>query len=547
MSLSRLFRVLATLLALASAALVARVAWVEWHTLQRAGISLNAVGQLKLALQAAEMVSRERGPTNAVLGDASPARPERRAALAQARARTDHAFDALQTVLASAPEAPDADAARHLAAARAALAEARAVVERTAALPRDQRAPAAIRSAVYAMVGVVPLLAPIVGALANEAQQAYPALSDDVQAARLTAELREYAGLLGSHFTAALARRQPFSTEERAAIERTRGRIEELRFLVELRVQVPGQADSVRQAWASVEEHYFETAAKLLARVIAAGESDGRYELDPAAFAVLYVPDMNTMFLLRDALLDEAGGRAATERDRAWRTLAIVATGASALLAVLTSAIVIVHRRLLRPLAETTRALKALARDELELQLPRPAADDEIAAVIGAVRTLQEQTHVRLALERERADLIERLREQSNTDFLTGLPNRRAFLAEAARDLAQARRQAFGVVVILLDVDRFKEFNDSLGHAAGDHALTAVAHAIRKELRQGDLVARFGGEEFVLLLNHCDRERGLGLAERLREVIAATPLIDPSGAWFTSPPVWASPIRRTAI
>jgi len=530
MSLSRLLSLLATLLALATATLVGRMAVTEWQTVQRATASLKAVSQLHLALLAAEMVSRERGPTNGVLGDASPPRPERLQALTEARARTDRAFDALQQALPLiTSEALRRDAVQRFAASRVALGQARAAVDRTAAVVWQQRAPGAIRTAVYGMVAVVPMLAPIIGTLANDAQQAYPALSDDVQGARLTAELREYAGLLGSHFTAALARQQPFLAEEQAAIERTRGRIDELRFLVELRVQVPGQAGAVLQAWQTVEEHYFRTGGQLLSRVIAAGQSDGRYGMDAAGFAALYVPDMNTMLTLRDVLLTQAGERAAAERDRAERLLIVVAAGSGVLLAVLAGTIVMMHRRVLRPLAETTRALKALARNELEAPLPRPLADDEIAAVIGAVRTLQEQTRLREALERERDELIDRLREQSNTDFLTGLPNRRAFLTAAERDIAQARRQGFGVVTILLDVDRFKQFNDSLGHAAGDQALVAVANAVRRELRLGDLVARFGGEEFVLLLSHCDRERGLRLAERLREAIAMAPVACPSG------------------
>jgi len=530
MSLSRLLRLLAALLALATAVLVGRMATTEWQTLQRAGASLKAVDELWLALLAAEMVSRERGPTNGVLGDISPPRAERVAALTEARARTDHAFDALQHVLPATTIDPiRRDAAQRFAASRVALGQARAAVDRTTAMASEQRAPETIRSVVRDMVAVVPMLAPAVGLFANDAQQADPALSDDVQAARLTAELREYAGLLGSHFTAALARQQPLAAEERVAIERTRGRIDELRFLVELRVQVPDQAGAVMQAWRAVEDHYFGQADLLLARVIAAGESDGRYGLDAAGFAARYVPDMNTMLALRDVLLAQARQHAVDEHEHAARMLATVAAGSGILLTVLLGTMVMMHRRVLRPLAATTRALNALARNELDAPLPRPVADDEMAAVIGAVRTLQVQTRQREALERERDELIERLREQSNTDFLTGLPNRRAFFATAERDLAQARRHGYGVVAILLDVDRFKQFNDSLGHAAGDQALTVVATTLRRELRVGDLVARFGGEEFVLLLNHCDREQGLRQAERSRQAIAAAPVGCPSG------------------
>ncbi len=521
MPLHRLLRLLAVLLVLPTAALVGRMATQEWQAVQRATAGLRAVDQLRVALDAAEMVSRERGPTNGVLGDISPPRPERLLALAQARARTDHAFDELQRVLSLMGSDPmRRDVVQRFAASRTALGRARAAVDLTIATPSEQRAPETIRTVVSDMVGVVPLLAPAIGMFANDAQQAYPALSDDVQAARLSSELREYAGLLGSQFTAALARQKPFSADEQSAIEHTRGRIDELRFLVELHIQLPGQEEVVMQAWQTVQDSYFQQADLLLRRVFSAGRSDGRYGLDAAGFAGRYVPKMNTMFDLRDTLLDQAARRALDEHDRAVHVLAIVATSSATLLVVLGAAVALMHRRVLRPLAETQRALNALARGELGAPLPKPLADDEMAAVIGAVCDLQVQTRQREALESERDELIERLSEQSNTDFLTGLPNRRAFFAAAQRDLAQARRHGHGVVMIVLDVDRFKQFNDSLGHAAGDKALTVVASTLRSELRVGDLVARLGGEEFVLLLNHSDREQGLRFAERLCHAIA---------------------------
>ncbi|MDE2453016.1 MAG: diguanylate cyclase, partial [Burkholderiales bacterium] len=386
------------------------------------------------------------------------------------------------------------------------------------------RTPQAIGAAVRDMVALVPRLAPLVSLLANEAQQSLPELGDDVQGARLTAELREYAGLLGSQFTAALTRRGRFSSGERLAIERTRGRVDELRFLLELRVQQPRHTAEVLRAWSQVQEHYFVAASHLVQRVITAGESDGDFGLDPAQFADQYVPEMNVMFGLRDALLQHAVMKADAERDRARRLIALVGAVSLALLLGVAVGIALVNRRVLRPLAGTAEALTALAQNELDAPLPRPQADDEMAAVIGAVHTLRQQTQRREELEQERDDLIERLREQSNSDFLTGLPNRRAFHVAAERELARARRHGYAVTAMLFDIDNFKSFNDRLGHAAGDRALTDVAQVVRREMRAGDLVGRYGGEEFVLLLSHCERERGLQFAERLRAAIAATPI-----------------------
>lgn len=106
--------------------------------------------------------------------------------------------------------------------------------------------------------------------------------------------------------------------------------------------------------------------------------------------------------------------------------------------------------------------------------------------------------------------LQSRLADLAATDLLTGLPNRRAFLdhvAGAADDL--------NGVLLMLDVDNFKRINDSYGHAIGDQCLCALAAHIRREIRQGDVVARVGGEEFVVLLVGADERLAIEIGDRL--------------------------------
>ena len=530
MTLRRLLRLLAALLILASASLVLRIATADWQHHQRAREGQAALANLRKALVAAEMASRERGPANGVMGDDQPVQPQRQVALAEARARTDTAFVTLhQVFLDSVADARHGNAARQLARADTALRNARARVDQVAALPKAERSPDALGQSVAAMASVVPLTAPSISLMAEMAQEAVPTLGDAVQGAHITAELREYAGLLGSHFTAALTRQQPFSSSERMAIERTRGRIEQLRFLLALRLDRPGAPARAHAAWQQVEQLYFGRADALVVQVVAAGARDGNFGLDPAAFATAYVPDMNSMFALRDLLLDDATARAEAQARQALLALWLTAAVSLGLLALLAATLLLVQRRLLGPLHQTAQALQRLAQNDLLAPLPRARADDEMAAVIGAVGALQAQTRQRQTLEQERDVLIERLRTLSNTDFLTGLPNRRAFMQSAERELAQARRHGVAMSLVLLDVDHFKQFNDRHGHAAGDQALVAVAETVRRAMRSGDLVARLGGEEFVLLLSHCDSRQGLAFAERLRGFLAGTPVACPGG------------------
>jgi len=112
-------------------------------------------------------------------------------------------------------------------------------------------------------------------------------------------------------------------------------------------------------------------------------------------------------------------------------------------------------------------------------------------------------------------------RQRAETDPLTELPNRRAF----DRALARASRGRGPLALVALDIDLFKQVNDTLGHAAGDAALRHLARVLREGLRDGDVAARVGGEEFDVLLPGGDLRLGLEVAERLRAQVEARPFL----------------------
>lgn len=118
-----------------------------------------------------------------------------------------------------------------------------------------------------------------------------------------------------------------------------------------------------------------------------------------------------------------------------------------------------------------------------------------------------------------------RLRGLAQSDPLTGLPNRRHFEEQAAQILTAAEATERAVALLMVDVDHFKQINDTHGHPVGDAVLKAVAGRCNDVLRDGDLFARFGGEEFIGLLTITTEHEAAVIAERLRNAIAATPVI----------------------
>jgi diguanylate cyclase (GGDEF)-like protein/PAS domain S-box-containing protein len=123
-------------------------------------------------------------------------------------------------------------------------------------------------------------------------------------------------------------------------------------------------------------------------------------------------------------------------------------------------------------------------------------------------------------LDRDRSMLLDQLQDIALTDELTGLPNRRRWHEELDREMARARRTHSRVCVGMVDLDGFKPFNDTHGHQAGDRLLAETARAWGEVLRATDMLARYGGDEFLVLLPDCPVEEALAVVDRLRK---ATP------------------------
>jgi diguanylate cyclase (GGDEF)-like protein len=154
---------------------------------------------------------------------------------------------------------------------------------------------------------------------------------------------------------------------------------------------------------------------------------------------------------------------------------------------------------------EQTKALKALARQAMaQLELRQ------------LVLTYQQ-------IESELQQANERLSTQARTDSLTGLNNKGAFDERLAEEIDRAHRYQLPLSLILLDIDHFKEYNDTYGHPAGDTVMEQVARILQEQARPGDFIARYGGEEFAVILTNTSSLGAYVVAERLRHAIHEAP------------------------
>jgi diguanylate cyclase (GGDEF)-like protein len=146
-----------------------------------------------------------------------------------------------------------------------------------------------------------------------------------------------------------------------------------------------------------------------------------------------------------------------------------------------------------------------------------PVHHSELNARIRAAKRI-------IDLQNKLLEAQERLHIQATHDALTGIWNRRAIFEALARELDRAERQEIPVAVALIDLDHFKQVNDTHGHPVGDEVLRETAQRIRGAVRSYDAVGRYGGEEFLVVAPECDTQRAMDLAERIRLLLLQSPI-----------------------
>lgn len=167
-----------------------------------------------------------------------------------------------------------------------------------------------------------------------------------------------------------------------------------------------------------------------------------------------------------------------------------------------------------RPIEQISDAARRIANRDLSARAP-VKGDEEIAALGIAINHMADE-----------------LKSHARTDELTGLPNFRAFSERIDAALLRADRYPERIGVLVLDLDRFKKYNDTFGHAAGNDALRRVAQTIAKTVRSVDYAARYGGEEFAVVAPQVDAATLIMVAERIRANIEALPA-PPDGSAVT--------------
>jgi len=433
MRIQRTFRLI-TLAMVATTVSFASYMWVEhWRAYVTARRSEAVLQAFRAMLISAERASAERGPSNAVLGTPPFPSADMTAALSRARELSDAS---LRTAIAmlQATDCPDCgQASVVLEQARTQLTQARARVDLLLAQPLDKRHD--VQAAVGEMFAVIDRILPATDGLIALLQRSAPVAAQHAGTARVSAELREYAGRAGSEFTSSLLANRPLHREEHNLLARDFGRIQTLGEQIQQRVDHHLLADTrLREAETALRQRYFGDGIAYLQQVEALAPGESRPST--AELASTYVPLMAPIVAMRDAELDAAQAAVESDTTHAQRLLGVLA----AVLALTTVFLIISFwlfaHRVLQPLTRATAATVDLAEGRYDVLLPAQPKPDEIGAIWVALEQVRTSLLQKVSLEHERTALIEQLQAAAEQD--------RAQMRELAqaRDAAEASARA---------------------------------------------------------------------------------------------------------
>ncbi len=516
-SLKRKLAIATAVGGLCTLVLAALVMARSYGDLTSARQNLYDISAYRELLEAANVLSAERGPANSVLGEPPSPHTAARERLQAFRARSDAAL----ARLAAPPPAPFGLHHHHLPPlmverVRERLARARAEIDELAGRPRQDRDMDEIRHAIESMFEVVDALQPALAWQVRELSACDDGLAAPALTGRMLGDLREYGGRIASQIMAPVAARQPMPVQSLVDATRSRGRLLELWQLAGPAYNMFGAVPALEQAYADAGHQFFGQGLAMIDSLIAQGRVSGHYSMTPTELTNRYVRTLEPLERLRSVFLDEVVAHFTATRAQALRELTAACGTSALILAVLGYVLVFMQRSVFLPLLRAGDEVIGLAEARGHPHYAAPAASTKPAA---EMRRLFDAIEILRRKLRERASLTAQLEHQARTDSLTGLLNRRALELVAAQYAAHDSAS-----LVLIDVDRFKQINDRHGHAAGDQVLRDLAAMMRALVPPEGVLARFGGEEFALLLPHDRPGEAAALAETLRAEVASRPV-----------------------
>ncbi|WP_160232237.1 GGDEF domain-containing protein [Acinetobacter indicus] len=486
----------------------------SYRSYQQSDVVLTEISVLRHVADLANEISRERGPANKVMSSTPDELSTNLKELTLFRERVDLQIEHTMQVLNSAGFAAQANALT--TDLKPALAKGRAAVDAYAAQPYAQRSSAQLDQAIQAMFRAWDEVYEVLKHVMMQSEGKKTMLSESYSLILVLADLRDQAGRLASTIMAAVTFKEPIPEQNLAYSLQSQRQSYYLWDLVNSIQPEQHKTPEYLGLHQQVKQKYLDQGVPIVSQLIEESLHARPYSLSGTELTLKIVDKFTTVVNLQKYLLDYSVWLAQQERHAAWQQF--ILTLSVSIISLLAALFTMVYARfkVFKPLIEARDLI-------LELSEAQPqtatAPDSSPTSLFAALKQLQ----ARLA---ER-DLLEfQLRNMANTDTLTGVSNRLA-LEEYIQYLNQNPDKLHQTGLIIIDIDDFKEVNDQYGHIVGDRVIQGIAEVLKHSVRSSDLIVRYGGDEFLILIEQIDLDGALSIAEKLRQEISQNVLTLP--------------------
>lgn len=486
----------------------------SYRSYQKSSEALQEIQSLKMVAELSNKISRERAPANNAMSSPQDELPEQLGALRKYRAEADIQMQQAAEVLR---RTGFAGAARELEQNfKPALALGRQAVDRYIALPYGQRRQEQLDQAIASMFMAWDQSHAVLQHVVSQSKGKDTALSNYYTLILLLADLRDQAGRTASNIMAAVSFNEPIPEENLARFMQTQRQTQYLWQLVNVVQPEHDKTPEFQALHRRVKSGFLDQGLPLIAGLVDESLKGQPYSMTGPQLTQAIVGKFSTVVDLQSYILQYSVDAARQELQQAKKKLiyAILIVLVSLLTVVLT--MIYARKWVFEPLIVARRQLFALAQLE-----DRPALESsrhrQGSSIFDAISRLQKKLQQREALEFQ-------LKHIAHSDSLTGIANRFA-LDEYIKLLEKQPSQFKQTCLMIIDIDNFKQVNDRCGHIAGDWVIQAVAENLKSCVRASDLLVRYGGDEFLVLIENISQETALKVAEKIRKGVLASEIL----------------------
>lgn len=485
----------------------------SYHSYQKADRALTEISALRAVADLANKISRERAPANKVMSSSADELEENIKELEAYRKEVDLQIEQTSVILATAGFSVQAQAlSSHV---KGALAQGRHAVDVYSALPRSERSARQLDQAIQQMFKAWDSCKAIIENVLVHSEAKGTSVSDYYTLILILADLRDQAGRTASNIMAAVTFNEKIPEDNLARSLQTQHQAHYLWALVNTIQPEQDKTPEYLALHQQVKAQFLDQGIPIVARLMNESIHNQAYSLTGTQLTEAIVDKFLTVVNLQSYILDYSVTVAQTQKKQAQQKLILTLLVALICLIAVSFTMIYARNHVFIPLLKARNTILRLAQHQVIESKQTPLSAKPIT-LLDALKELKQVLQQRDALEFQ-------LRNIANTDNLTGVSNRLA-LEEYIRYLENKPNQFKHTGLIIIDIDDFKHVNDTFGHIVGDEVIKLIAEKLQLNVRASDLIVRYGGDEFLVLIEHINFLEAWAIANKILQEIGRSEL-----------------------